>query len=154
MISTPLFSLEDLRVRFGDAEVIGGISLAVAGLVPDLTAVMPDVPFLCDFPRATTLIDEDPYGEIARYLKSRRNDISQVYRTLSYFDGVVMARHANAPALFSVGLMDDTCPPSTVYAAFNSYAGAKQIEVYPFNNHEGGQGFHRAKQLKWLRSRI
>jgi len=33
----------------------GGISLAVAGLVPDLLAVMPDVPFLCDFRRAVQL---------------------------------------------------------------------------------------------------
>ncbi|MGW0657100.1 acetylxylan esterase, partial [Streptomyces umbrinus] len=33
----------------------GGISIAVGGLVPDLSAVAPDVPFLCDYPRATTL---------------------------------------------------------------------------------------------------
>lgn len=132
----------------------GGITLAVAALVPDLTAAMPDVPFLCDFPRATTLIDEDPYGEIARYLKARRYDIEHVYATLAYFDGVNMARHANAPALFSVGLMDATCPPSTVYAAYNAYAGEKEIAVYPFNNHEGGQGFHLAEQVRWLRSRL
>jgi cephalosporin-C deacetylase len=131
----------------------GGITLAVAALVPDLVAAMPDVPFLCDFPRATTLIDEDPYGEIARYLKTRRNDVEQAYATLAYFDGVNMARQAKAPALFSVGLMDDTCPPSTVYAAYNAYAADKEIAVYPFNNHEGGQGFHFAKQLRWLQSR-
>jgi len=132
----------------------GGITLAVAALVPDLVAAMPDVPFLCDFPRATTLIDHDPYGEIARYLKVRRNDVAQAYATLSYFDGAIMARRANAPALFSVGLMDETCPPSTVYAAFNAYAGQKESAAYPFNDHEGGQGFHRAAQLRWLRDRV
>jgi cephalosporin-C deacetylase len=132
----------------------GGITLAVAALVPDLVAAMPDVPFLCDFPRATTLIDEDPYGEIARYLKARRDDVEQAYTTLAYFDGVNMARHAKAPALFSVGLMDDTCPPSTVYAAYNAYAADKEIAVYPFNNHEGGQGFHFARQLRYLRDHV
>jgi cephalosporin-C deacetylase len=132
----------------------GGITLAVAALVPGLIAAMPDVPFLCDFPRATTLVDGDPYGEIARYLKVRRAEIERVYRTLSYFDGVTMARRAQAPALFSVALMDETCPPSTVYAAYHAYAGEKEIAVYPFNDHEGGQAFHNAKQLRWLHDRL
>ena len=72
----------------------GGISLAVAALVPGLAAVMPDVPFLCDFPRGTTLTDKLPYAEIARYLKTHRDHVGQAYRTLSYFDGAVLARQA------------------------------------------------------------
>jgi cephalosporin-C deacetylase len=56
-----------------------------------------------------------------------------------------------SPALFSVALMDQTCPPSTVYAAYNAYAGPKQMLVYPFNDHEGGQAFHQVEQLQWLR---
>lgn len=147
-------SVDETRIAVTGASQGGGITLAVAALVPDVVAAMPDVPFLCDFPRATTLIDEDPYGEVARYLKARRYDVEQVYATLAYFDGVNMARHAKAPALFSVGLMDDTCPPSTVYGAYNAYAADKEIAVYPFNNHEGGQAFHFAKQLRWLQSRV
>src|SRR5690606_2779638 len=42
----------------------GGIALAVAGLVPDIAAVAPCVPFLCDFPRATVITDAYPYKEI------------------------------------------------------------------------------------------
>lgn len=132
----------------------GGITLAVSALVPGLVAAMPDVPFLCHFARATTFTDKDPYGEIARYLKIRRGEVDDVYRTLSYFDGVNMARRATAPALFSVALMDETCPPSTVFAAYNAYAADKEISVYPFNNHEGGQGFNDVTKLRWLHSRI
>jgi cephalosporin-C deacetylase len=62
----------------------------------------------------------------------------------------VLARRATAPALFSVGLMDPICPPSTVYAAYNAYAGPKEIRVYPFNEHEGGQGHQQADQLRWF----
>ena len=51
--------------------------------------------------------------------------------TLAYFDGVNFAARATAEALFSVGLMDDICPPSTVYAAYNAYAGPKAIRVCP-----------------------
>ncbi len=128
----------------------GGISLAVAGLVPDLSAVMTDVPFLTDFRRAITLVDTNPYGEIVRYLKAHRDHTERALTTLAYFDTATLARTARAPALFSVGLMDETCPPSTVYAAFNHYGGPKEIREYPYNDHEGGQGFHEVAKLGWL----
>lgn len=128
----------------------GGIALAVAGLVPDLWCALVDVPFLCDFARATQLVDSDPYGELVRYLKVHRDQTEAVFETLSYFDAVAFAGLATAPALFSVGLMDEVCPPSTVYAAYNRYAGPKQIVEYPFNGHEGGEAHHQVAQLRWL----
>jgi Acetyl esterase (deacetylase) len=49
--------------------------------------------------------------------------LEQTFATLAYFDGAVLCRTATAPALFSVGLRDDTCRPSTVFAAINVYGG-------------------------------
>ncbi|MET8858597.1 acetylxylan esterase [Streptomyces sp. NPDC004579] len=133
----------------------GGITIAVGGLVPDLVAVAPDVPFLCDFPRATTLTDRAPYREIGNYLKTHRGRTEQVWRTLSYFDGVHFAARGRAPALFSAALEDQTCPPSTVFAAFNAWGNAdKEIEVYDFNDHEGGGPYQQAAQLRWLPGRV
>ncbi|AJE87527.1 acetyl xylan esterase [Streptomyces albus] len=133
----------------------GGITLAVGALVPDLVAIAPDVPFLCDFPRAATLTDRLPYREIGQFLKARRADRETVFRTLSYFDGVHFAARGRAPALFSTGLEDMTCPPSTVFAAFNAYAGEdKTIEVYPFNDHEGGGPYQQLAQLHWLPGKL
>lgn len=117
----------------------GGLCLAVAGLVPDLLMAMADVPFMCHWRRATEITDNEPYFEIVRYLKIHRGEDDQVFRTLSYFDGVNFAARAKAPAIFSVGMMDVTCPPSTVYAAYNHYAGPKEMVVYPFNGHENGE---------------
>ena len=77
-------------------------------------------------------------------------------RTLSYLDGEHLGRRATAPTLFSVALRDPICPPSTVFAAYNHYgslAGTRPeraIEVYEFNEHEGGQGFQVDAQLRWL----
>jgi cephalosporin-C deacetylase len=132
----------------------GALSLAVASLADDLAAVLPDVPFLSDFPRAMTLRDDDPYGEIGRYLKAHRDHVERVETTLAYFDVAILDRRATAPALFSVGLMDEITPPSTVYAAYNHYGGPKEIREYPFNDHEGGQGFHDVVKLGWLRERF
>jgi len=128
----------------------GGISIAVAGLDPRVRGLMTDVPFLCDFPRAVGLTSRDPYGEIVRFLMVHRDKVETAYRTLNYFDGVNFARRARAPALFSVAMMDDVCPPSTVYGAFNAYAGDKSIETYTFNNHEGGGTLHERRQIEWL----
>jgi cephalosporin-C deacetylase len=132
----------------------GGLSIAAASLADGLIATMPDVPFLSDFPRALTLKDEDPYGEIVRYLKSHRDHVDRALATLAYFDVSILGRRASAPALFSVGLMDETCPPSTVYAAFNRYGGPKEIREYPYNDHEGGQGFHDLAKIRWLAGRL
>ena len=147
-------AIDATRVAVTGGSQGGGISLAVAGLVPDIAAVMPDVTFLSDFPRAITFVDSDPYGEIVRYLKAHRDHVDRALATLAYFDVAILGRRATAPALFSVGLMDEICPPSTVYAAFNWYAGPKEIREYPFNNHEGGQGFHDIAKLSWLAERF
>ncbi|RII20320.1 Cephalosporin-C deacetylase [Streptomyces sp. YIM 130001] len=129
----------------------GGVTIAVGGLVPDLVAIAPDVPFLCHFRRSTTLTDRMPYREIGIYLKARRSDHENVYRTLSYFDGVNFAARGRAPALFSAALEDQTCPPSTVFAAFNAYAGRERsMEVYSFNDHEGGGPYQEDVKLRWL----
>ncbi|WP_203656236.1 acetylxylan esterase [Actinocatenispora rupis] len=129
----------------------GGITLAVSGLADDLYGVMPDVPFLCQYRRATEITDENPYHEITQYCRTHRDEVEQVFASLAYFDGVNFAAHATAPALFSVGLMDPICPPSTVYAAYNHYAGEKDIRVWAYNEHEGGAGFQRAEQLRYVR---
>jgi len=127
----------------------GGIALATAallGLSPAATAplraVCADVPFLCDIRRGSEISSSAPYSEVAAYLAVHRDHAEQTFRTLSYIDAAVLATRATAPALFSVALMDQVCPPSTVYAAYNAYAGPKQIREYPFNDHEGGQAFH------------
>lgn len=143
--------VDSSRVAIAGTSQGGGITLAVAGLAPDLiSAVMPDVPFLCHYRRAMQLVDTMPYSEITHYLKVHRDRVGVVFRTLSYFDGINFAVRSRAPALFSVGLMDDTCPPSTVYAAYNHYAGSKDIEVYEFNNHEGGATYQRLRQAAFL----
>jgi cephalosporin-C deacetylase len=128
----------------------GGITLAVAGLLPDLAAIMPDVPFLCNFRRATELVDTDPYHEITRFCKTHRDKVDQVFTTLAYFDGMNFSIRAKVPALFSVGLMDDICPPSTVFSAYNYYKGSKQIKIWSYNNHEGGASFQTAEKIKFL----
>lgn len=130
----------------------GGLALAVSGLVPDIAAAVAFVPFMCDYRRATTITDNDPYREIARYLAVHRDRVGEIHDTLAYFDNVNFAKRAEAPAWFTAALMDPTCPPSTIFGAFNNYAGEKDMTVWPYNGHEGGEGQDDAQALRFLAS--
>lgn len=115
---------------------------------------MVNVPFLQHFRRAVEISGSGPYPEIAAYLRMHsREKVEQTFRTLSYFDGVHLAGRATAPALFSVGLMDPVCPPSTVFASYNRYGGEKDIEVWEFADHGGGYDSQARRQPEWLRDR-
>jgi len=130
----------------------GGLALATAALSPHVHAAMPEVPFLCHFRRAAEITAGDPYAEIARYLGAHRDRVERTFATLAYFDNAVLARRASTPVLFSVAVMDSICPPSTVFTAYHAYAGPKEIEVYEFNDHEGGGPLHQLRQAAWLRA--
>ncbi|MEV4804681.1 acetylxylan esterase [Nonomuraea sp. NPDC049421] len=128
----------------------GAIAQATAALHQGVKAALIDVPFLSHFRRAVEITPRDPYQELVRYLATRRDAADQVFRTLAYFDGMNFAARAQVPALYSVALMDDICPPSTVFAAYNHWQGPKEINVYPWNNHEGGSGYQSEEQVRYL----
>ncbi|WP_319559436.1 acetylxylan esterase [Marispirochaeta sp.] len=128
----------------------GGLAIAAASLDGRVAAAMPDVPFLCHFQRAVTITDMPPYKEIAEFCHTHRDREDQVFQVLNYFDGVHFAKRASAPAFFSTALMDQICPPSTVFAAYNAWKGKKRIETYTFNGHEGGESYQFLKQLEFL----
>lgn len=152
-----LAEVDPARVAVTGISQGGGIALAAAALVGaggeghGVAAVLPDVPFLCHFERAVGMTDADPYGELVRYLSVHREAVDRVFGTLAYFDGVNMARRITAPARVSVALLDQTCPPSTVFAAANALRGPVEMDVYPFNQHEGGQAIQWEKQAAWLK---
>jgi cephalosporin-C deacetylase len=141
-ISNPL--VDRTRIVVTGQSQGGGLALAVAGLgatgvAAPIRAAAIDVPFLSHWRRAIEVTDAHPYEELRRYLAIHRDREADVFRTLSYVDAVNFAARATAPALFSVGLRDDITPPSTVFAAYNHYAGPKDIRVWSYNGHEAGE---------------
>jgi cephalosporin-C deacetylase len=127
----------------------GALAIAAAHLA-GVAATLPDVPFLAHFRRAVAITDARPYRELIEFCAVHSDRVDEVFRTLSYIDVVNHARHATVPALFSVGLIDDVTPASTVFAAYNHYGGPKDIAVYPFNAHEGGGTRHLKAKLAFL----
>ena len=143
--------VDSARIAVAGGSQGGGLSIAVAGLRSDIAACLTDVPFLSHFRRAVDIAPRDPYQEIVRYLKAHRDKIDIVFGTLGYFDGLNFAARMDAQALYSIGIMDTVCPPSTVYASYNHVPSEKTIIEYYFNEHEGGGAQHQLEKVNFLR---
>jgi|YNPNPStandDraft_1061719.scaffolds.fasta_scaffold07073_3 cephalosporin-C deacetylase len=126
----------------------GGLTLAVAALDRRPALAMPEMPYLCHFQRALEMAMRGPYPEIAAYLRQYPKREEQVWRTLSYFDNLNLAPRITCPVLMTVGLQDDVCPPSTVYAVYNKISSPKEMKVYPYHNHEMTAA-HWEDKLRW-----
>ncbi|WP_454050353.1 acetylxylan esterase [Cellulomonas sp. Marseille-Q8402] len=128
----------------------GGALALAAGALADVSAVVADVPFLCDVPRAVRITDSHPFAEVTAYLAVHRDREEQVLRTLSYVDGVAFARRGTAPARFTVALMDTVVPPSTVVAAHHAWGGPKELRTWRWNGHESGGPDEHAEALAFV----
>jgi cephalosporin-C deacetylase len=152
----------DTALELGEEETVavsggsqgGALSLAAAGLAPDKVALChADVPFLCDIQRAITLAPSYPYAEIPEFLNENIALEEKALNTLKYIDCALLARRISAQSLFSVGLMDEVCPPSTVFAAYNEVTSGKNIKVYPYSGHAVPKA-HIEVQLRHLRDHL
>jgi cephalosporin-C deacetylase len=131
----------------------GGLSLACAALEPRIRKCMTVFPFLSDYRRVWEMdLAKDAYGEIKAYL--RRFDplherLDDFFTKLGYVDVQHLAPRIKAEVLMAVTLLDNICPPSTQYAAFNKIAAKKRAVVFPDFGHEGLPVFHDIA-FKWL----
>jgi cephalosporin-C deacetylase-like acetyl esterase len=107
----------------------GAQSLAAAGLDSDVNIIFSGVTAMCDhgghvngWPR---FVPKDPDGSYNK----------QILDASMYNDGVNFARRATAQAIFTTGFVDNVCRPTSVYAAYNSYKGKKEILNAPLNAH-------------------
>lgn len=118
----------------------GGLTLACAALTPGIKLVAPIFPFLCDYQRVWEMdLARDAYAELEEYF--RRFDPlherqQEMFTRLGYIDVQHLAPRIRGEVLMSVGLMDQICPPSTQFAAYNKIQAQKSLRLYPDYGHE------------------
>ena len=110
----------------------GGQAVAAAGLDPRVSAVVLNVPAMQDLggARAGRRSGWPQPIENHRSLPSDMMDA-----TLPYFDGALLIRHSKAEIYCEMGLIDETCPPSSVWATLNGAQGKKTVNCVPFRTH-------------------
>jgi cephalosporin-C deacetylase len=135
----------------------GALALVCAALEPRIARCVSIFPFLSDYQRVWEMdLAKDAYQDIKAYL--RRFDplherIGELFHKLGYIDVKNLTPRIKAEVLMAITLMDNICPPSTQYAAFNHISAKKKALVYPDFGHEGLPGFpdHAFKFLMELK---
>ena len=119
----------------------GGLTLACAALEPGIKRAAPVFPFLCDYRRVWEMdLAKAAYEELRQYFRRfdpRHEREDEIFTRLGYIDCQHLAPRIRAEVLMTTGLMDEICPPSTQFAAYNRIASKKEMLVYHDYAHEG-----------------
>ncbi len=122
----------------------GGLTLACAALEPRVARAAPVFPFLCDYQRVWEMdLAKNAYQELQDYFRRfdpRHERQADVFNQLGYIDVQHLAPRIRGEILMSTGLMDQVCPPSTQFAAYNKITAPKSMDLYPDFGHEGLPG--------------
>jgi len=118
----------------------GALTLACAALEPRIKRAAPVYPFLSDYQRVWEIdLIKQAYAEIPWFFKLHdpsHEKIDQWWERLGYIDVQHLAPRIRGEVLMGVGLMDECCPPSTQFAAYNKITSTKQVKIYPDFGHE------------------
>ncbi|MDE6125682.1 MAG: acetylxylan esterase, partial [Muribaculaceae bacterium] len=125
----------------------GALAIVTAALDPRVTAVAANHPALSDM-AAFKAGRADGYPHFSRIPGS---DTPEKLNTMAYYDVVNFARNLRCPVFMTWGYNDDTCPPTTSYAVYNSITSPKEALLTPINEHWTSDATERAIH-RWLLS--
>jgi cephalosporin-C deacetylase len=118
----------------------GGLTLACVGLEPRIKRAFPSFPFLCDYKRVWDIdLAKDAYAELREWFRWKdplHQNETDVFTRLGYIDVQFLAPRIRSEVKMAVGLMDQICPPSSQFAAYNKITSSKSLVVYPDFGHE------------------
>jgi len=131
----------------------GGLTLACAALEPRISKLAPMYPFLTDYKRVWDMdLDLKAYVGIRDYFRRfdpTHDKEEEFFEILSYIDVQNLVPRIKGEVLMFTGLMDDVCPPSTQFAAYNKITSGKNMVIYPDFSHERLPG-HNDKELEFF----
>ena len=113
----------------------GGQALVAAGLDNRVSAVVAIVPAMCDW-----------FGTLAGRMGGwpqpfeSNSAKKEMMKALPYFDAANILKDSKAIIYTEIGLIDMTCPSTSVYAAVNQAPGQKIICTVPYRPHHQPEG--------------
>ena len=135
------------RVGYFGTSQGGGSALILGGLNGKFTHISGNVPALCDHGGA--IVNRSP-GWPKLYDTVQDPKVAEMG---PYFDGVNFARGITCPIRISVGFIDTTCSPSSVYAAFNMIPSKdKEMLIEPHRGHATGE--KSAQIMQWVKEAV
>jgi cephalosporin-C deacetylase len=126
LTSLPKWNGQDLAVTGGSQG--GALSIITTALDPRVKGLAAIYPALSD----TTGYLKNRAGGWPHMFRAAANGESphrtpEKIATLGYYDVVNFARRVKVPGLYSWGFNDETCPPTSMYAAYNVIPAPKRL---------------------------
>ena len=111
----------------------GQLTTVTAALDARVTAAAAIVPAYCDV--SGYLHDRaGGWPHMMRGADSRHRTPAKI-ATTRYYDTVNFAKRLRAPIFYALGYNDETCPPTTIFSAYNSLTAPKRLLVAPEMGH-------------------
>lgn len=128
IFSLPEFNGTDVAVTGGSQG--GALTIVTAALDKRIKYMAATYPALCDltgylYKRA---------GGWPNYFKNAEPKPGEV-ETLGYYDVVNFARRITIPGFYTWGFNDDTCPPTSMYSAYNVINAPKVLQIFQETGH-------------------
>ncbi|SFT26549.1 alpha/beta fold hydrolase [Paenibacillus sp. BC26] len=130
----------------------GGLALISAALNPKVTAIIADIPNMCNMDHGV-LHSSSSLSEVAQHIKRYPDQLEPILHTLAHYDMLNLASRIKVPVLMSVGWKDGVCLPETIYAVYNRITSEKAIFDYPFSGHEIGE-YHNRERILFLQKQF
>jgi len=133
-------AVDEARVASVGRSQGGALALACAALEPRMFRAASVYPYLCDYRRVYDIdLARDAYGELQDWFRCRdprHLREAEIFERLGYIDVQHLCPRVRGEVLFATGLMDEICPPSSQFAAYNRIAAPKWMDLYPDYGHE------------------
>ncbi|GAB4052875.1 acetylxylan esterase [Spirosoma litoris] len=132
LVSMPQYDGQNLAVTGGSQG--GALSIVTAGLDSRIKWLGAYYPALAD---VTGYLSGRAGGWPHMFVGDNLayNNKPDRIKTTGYYDVVNFARMVNVPGYYSWGFNDETCPPTSMYAAYNVIPGPKMLELYLDTGH-------------------
>ena len=151
LASMPQFDGQNLAVTGGSQG--GALSIVTAGLDSRVKWLGAYYPALCD---------------VTGYLNGRAGGWPHLFtgdnlafnnkpdrvKTTGYYDVVNFARLVNVPGYYSWGYNDETCPPTSMYAAYNVIPGPKMLDTEFLDTGHWTYAEQTERMTNWLLAQL
>lgn len=147
LTSLPEWDGRNLAVQGGSQG--GALALVAAALDERVTLCCANHPALSDMGAYSAGLT----GGYPHFNRTEGLLTPTVLQTLRYYDVVNFARHIKCATRMTWGYNDDTCPPTTSYAVWNTLICPKEALITPINEHWTSETTERG-HMEWIKSKL
>lgn len=127
----------------------GALAMITAGLDKRVTACVVNHPALSDMAGYMA----GRAGGYPHFFRTKGMETKEKLETMSYYDVVNFARLIKADTFMTWGFNDNTCPPTTSYAVYNTLECSKEALITPINEHWTSEETERG-HLEWIKKHL